>query len=76
MCNREMTLGEEIIGLATRGIDTPTVERIYKKYIEMAADKESKEAMEAYCVNDELAIKEFINALFRAPAKSDLKDNN
>lgn len=74
MCNREMTLGEEIIGLATRGIDTPTVERIYKKYIEMAADKESKEAMEAYCVNDELAIKEFINALFRAPAKSDLKD--
>lgn len=74
MCNREMTLGEEIIGLATRGIDTPTVERIYKKYIEMAADKESKEAMEAYCVNDELSIKEFINALFRAPAKSDLKD--
>lgn len=74
MCNREMTLGEEIIGLATRGIDTPTVERIYKKYIEMAADKESKEAMEAYCVNDELAIKEFINALFRAPAKSNLKD--
>ena len=74
MCKREMTLGEEIIGLATRGIDTPTVERMYKKYIEMAADKESKEAMEAYWINDELAIKEFINALFGAPAKSDLKD--
>ena len=74
MCEREMTLGEEIIGLATRGIDTPTVERMYKKYIEMAADKESKEVMEAYCINDELAIKEFVNALFGVPAKSDLKD--
>lgn len=74
MCKREMTLGEEIIGLATRGIDTPTVERMYKKYIEMAADKESKEAMEAYWINDELAIKEVVNAIFGVPAKSDLKD--
>ena len=94
MCKREMTLGEEIIGLATRGIDTPTVKRMYRKYIEMAADKESKEAttayyiniefankepkeaMAAYCVNAELALanKEFVNALFRAPAKSDLED--
>lgn len=74
MCKREMTLGEEIIGLSTRGIDTPTVERMYRKYIEMTADKESKEAMRAYCINDELAIKEFINALFGVPAKSDLKD--
>lgn len=61
MCKREMTLGEEIIGLSTRGIDTPTVERMYRKYIEMTADKE-------------LAIKEFINSLFGVPAKSDLKD--
>ena len=74
MCKREMTLGEEIIGLATRGIDTPTVERMYRKYIEMTAEKESKEAMEAYCINDELAIKEFVNAIFGVPAKSDLKD--
>ena len=74
MGNREMTLGEEIIGLTTRGIDTPTVERMYRKYIEMAADKESKEAMRAYWINDELAIKEFVNVLFGAPAKSDLKD--
>ena len=69
-----MTLGEEIIGLSTRGIDTPTVERMYRKYIEMAADKESKEAMRAYCINDELAIEEFINTLFGVPTKSDLKD--
>lgn len=62
-----MTLGEEIIGLSIRGIDTPTVERMYRKYIEMAADKESKEAMRAYCINDELAI-------FGVPAKSNLKD--
>ena len=74
MCKREVTLGEEIIGLSTRGIDTPTVERMYRKYIEMAADKESKEAMRVYCINDELAIEEFINALFGVPAKSDLKD--
>ena len=74
MCKREMTLGEEIIGLSTRGIDTPTVERMYRKYIEMTADKESKEDMRAYCINDELAIKEFVNALFGAPAKSDLED--
>ena len=74
MCKREMTLGEEIIGLATRGIDTLTVERMYRKYIEMAADKESKEAMRAYCINDELAVKEFVNAIFGVPAKSDLKD--
>ena len=74
MCKREMSLGEEIIGLSTRGIDTPTVERMYRKYIEMAADKESKEAMRAYCINDELAVKEFVNAIFGVPAKSDLKD--
>ena len=60
MCKREMTLGEEIIGLSTRGIDTPTVERMYRKYIEMTADKESKEVMRAYCINDELAIKDGI----------------
>lgn len=74
MYKREMTLGEEIIGLSTRGIDTPTVERMYRKYIEMTADKESKEVMRAYCINDELAIKEFVNVLFGVPAKSDLKD--
>lgn len=75
MCKREMTLGEEIIGLSTRGIDTPTVERMYRKYIEMAADKESKEAMRAYCINDELLeIEELINAIFGVSAKSDLKD--
>lgn len=69
-----MTLGEEIIGLSTRGIDTSTVERMYRKYIEMAADKESKEAIRAYCINDELlAIKELINEIFGVPAKSDLK---
>ena len=72
MCKREMTLGEEIIGLAIRGIDTPTVERMYRKYIEMTADKESKEATEAYCINDELAIKKIVK--FEVPAKSDLKD--
>lgn len=75
MCKREATLGEEIIALGKRGIDTPTVERMYRKYIKMTAEKESKETMEAYCITAELAIKEFVNALFGVPAKSDLKDS-
>lgn len=33
MCMREMTLGEEIINLVGKGIDVPTVERMYRKYI-------------------------------------------
>ena len=74
MCKREMTLGEEIIGLSAKGIDIPTVERMYRKYIEITAEKESKETMKKYWINDELAIKESVNALFRASAKSDLKD--
>lgn len=69
-----MTLGEEIIGLSARGIDIPTVERMYRKYIEITAEKESKETMKEYCINDELAIKKFINALFGVPAESDIKD--
>ena len=56
MYKREMTLGEEIIGLSAMGIDIPTVERMYRKYIEITAEKES------------------VDVLFRAPAKSDLKD--
>lgn len=40
MVTREMTLGEEIIGLATKGIDVPTVERMYKKYINVADNEE------------------------------------
>lgn len=74
MCKREMTLGEEIIGLSARGIDISTVERMYRKYVEITAEKESKETMKEYCINDVLAINESINVLFTAPAKSDLKD--
>ncbi len=40
MCTREMTLGEEIINLAGKGIDIPTVERMYRKYIGL--DKKGK----------------------------------
>ena len=35
MCTREMTLGEEIINLTKRGINVPTVERMYRKYIDL-----------------------------------------
>ena len=40
MCTREMTLGEEIINLAGKGVDIPTVERMYRKYI--ALDEKGK----------------------------------
>lgn len=33
MERKEMTLGEEIINLAKEGVDIPTVERMYKKYL-------------------------------------------
>ena len=33
MERKEMTLGEEIINLAKEGVDIPTVERRYKKYL-------------------------------------------
>ena len=35
MCTGEMTLGEEIINLTKRGIDVSTVERMYRKYIDL-----------------------------------------
>ena len=35
MCTREMTLGEEIINLTKRGINVSTVERMYRKYIDL-----------------------------------------
>lgn len=62
MCKREMTLGEEIIGLTARGIDIPTVERMYRKYIEMAADIEPEKFVT------------FVNTTPRAPFKSDFID--
>lgn len=42
MVTREMTLGEEIIGLTTKGIDISTVERMYKKYINVVANEDPK----------------------------------
>lgn len=57
MCTREMTLGEEIINLSTKGVDIPTVERMYRKYIAVSSNTDSNE----YC---KLDAKELINALF------------
>ena len=44
MCEREMTLGEEIINLVGKGIDVPTVERIYRKYIDLDEKVKSDDA--------------------------------
>ncbi len=57
MCTREMTLGEEIINLSTKGVDIPTVERMYRKYIAVSSNTDSNE----HC---KLDAKELINALF------------
>lgn len=57
MCTREMTLGEEIINLSTKGVDIPTVERMYRKYIAVFSNTDANE----YC---KLDTKELINTLF------------
>lgn len=43
MCTREMTLGEEIISLTGKGVDIPTVERMYRKYIAIISVADTKE---------------------------------
>ena len=43
MCEREMTLGEEIINLTANGIDASTVERMYRKYITSISNEIVKE---------------------------------
>ena len=48
MCTREMTLGEEIINLTKKGVDVPTVERMYRKYINL---DEKRKSEGAYAVN-------------------------
>ena len=57
-CVREMTLGEEIISLTGKGVDIPTVERMYRKYIAITSEADTKKATEEYCHID-------VNALFQ-----------
>lgn len=59
MCVRETTLGEEIIGLTGKGVDIPTVERMYRKYIAITSEASTKKASEEYCCFD-------VDALFPA----------
>lgn len=59
MCVRETTLGEEIIGLTGKGVDIPTVERMYRKYIAITSEVSTKKAAEEYCCFD-------VDALFPA----------
>ena len=57
MCVGEPTLGEEIISLTGKGVDIPTVERMYRKYIAITSEADTKKMAEEYCRND-------VNALF------------
>lgn len=50
MCEREMTLGEEIINLTKRGVDVSTVERMYRKYIGL---DEKRKSDDAYAIDRE-----------------------
>lgn len=50
MCEREMTLGEEIINLTKREVDVSTVERMYRKYIDL---DEKVKSDDAYAINRE-----------------------
>ena len=64
MCTREMTLGEEIINLVGKGIDVPTVERMYRKYIGLSANEEARQACEEYCKADAEITAEIFSTLF------------
>lgn len=64
MCTREMTLGEEIINLVGNGIDVPTVERMYRKYINLSANEESNQACREYCKVDIEALTSVFNTMF------------
>lgn len=70
MCTREMTLGEEIINLVGKGIDVPTVEGMYIKYIDLIVNKndavnqakiEARQACEEYCKDDVEALVRNLN---------------
>lgn len=60
----EPTLGEEIINLTKKGVDVPTVERMYRKYIDLSANKEATQACEEYCKADVEALTQTFNAIF------------
>ena len=64
MCTREMTLGEEIISLTWKGVDIPTVERMYRKYIDLSANKEATKACAEYCKADAEITTKLFSTLF------------
>lgn len=64
MCTREMTLGEEIISLTEKGVDIPTVERMYRKYINLSANNEVTKACAEYCKADAEITAEIFSTLF------------
>ena len=64
MCTREMTLGEEIISLTGKGVDISTVERMYRKYIAITSEADTKNATEEPCHIDVNALFPTIEAIF------------
>lgn len=60
----EPTLGEEIINLTKKGVDVPTVERMYRKYIDLSANKEATQACEEYCKTDAEITAKIFSTLF------------
>lgn len=80
MCTREMTLGEEIINLVGKGIDVPTVERMYRKYIGLNANEEARQACEEDSYNtykDKLKeLKEFYVKYCKDDVESLVRNSN
>lgn len=63
MERKEMTLGDEIINLVEKGVDVPTVERMYRKYIDLGANEEARQACEEYCKADVEALLSVFNVI-------------
>ena len=66
ICTREMTLGEEIINLVEKGIDVPTVERMYRKYIDLSANEEARQVCREYCWADAEALARASNTILES----------
>lgn len=60
----EPTLGEEIINLTKKGVDVPTVERMYRKYINLSANIEATMACAEYCKADAKITAKIFSTMF------------
>lgn len=70
----EKTLGEEIQELTTKGIDTSTVERMYRKYTELTASNDLKVASEGCSSKSEPKLRKVPETLFSSKSEPKLRE--